>query len=248
VQDSLVLLAAGAGLVQLLPLLVIFSLFFLLVFRPKSMTYALEPGGPKRLKISWSRTFKNIQILFDDQPLGSFPDKNAFKAGGRFPLPDGSALDLKFVEGLGYAQVQISRNGIPLPGTGGDPATQASQAANIVNAIGVLSFVAGLAAELAELDFLLAIGIGWGSVATGAVFLVLGRLVSKGSRLALLVAILLFSADTLFWFIQLAQTRSGGSHTSGPFVVKFFFILGMIRGFREMGRARRSAPAQGRLS
>jgi hypothetical protein len=116
VQDSLVLLAAGAGLVQLLPLLVIFSLFFLLVFRPKSMTYALEPGGPKRLKISWSRTFKNIQILFDDQPLGSFPDKNAFKAGGRFPLPDGSALDLKFVEGLGYAEVQISRNGIPLPG------------------------------------------------------------------------------------------------------------------------------------
>lgn len=33
-------------------------------------TYALEPGGPKRLEISWKYGFKDTTITFDGAPVG----------------------------------------------------------------------------------------------------------------------------------------------------------------------------------
>ena len=61
-------------------------------------SFALEAGGPERLRISWEGTFKSLSLVLDGRPTGSFEDAMALKAGRRFPLDDGSALKVKLVQ------------------------------------------------------------------------------------------------------------------------------------------------------
>jgi len=63
---------------------------------PKN-SFALEAGGPKRLQISWSGMWKNIQVTLDGQQLGTIPDKAALEQGAEFPLPEGSRLKVQLV-------------------------------------------------------------------------------------------------------------------------------------------------------
>jgi hypothetical protein len=77
--------------------------------------YAFEPGGEKRLSVAWNVPWRNLSILFDGQVVGSFEGEKELKEGGAFKLPDGSTLDVKLVAATAQPELQVSRNGAPLP-------------------------------------------------------------------------------------------------------------------------------------
>lgn len=87
--------------------------------------FALDPGGPKRLKITYPSNLANAEVFFDGQRIASFATKADFERGTTCKLPDGSMLSVRFgpIEGAPsfFKGVHVIRNGAPLPGSAADP-------------------------------------------------------------------------------------------------------------------------------
>ena len=86
--------------------------------------FALDPGGPKRLKITYPGNLTNAEVLLDGQRIMTFPTKADFLRGTTSKLPDGSILTVRFgpIEGVPLLKgVHVIRNGAPLPGSAADP-------------------------------------------------------------------------------------------------------------------------------
>jgi hypothetical protein len=75
--------------------------------------FAIDPGGPERLSVSWHGNFKDFEIAFDDQPVGSLEDAKALKEGGHFTLSDGSTLEVKLASPMLVPELQIDRDPRP---------------------------------------------------------------------------------------------------------------------------------------
>lgn len=192
--------------------------------------------------VAWKAFFANTTVTLDGQPIGGFQTKKEFQQGGQWPLPDGRRLGVQLVQhGLGPV-VSITLDGQPLAGSGTHPETQLKAAAGIVFFVGGLTVVLGLLAELAQVEFLQRLGMGWIAVAIGATFLGLGFGVMKRSMAALIVAVALYSVDILLTLVAMAD-RPGGPVAG--IVVKVFLLIGMCQGFgaiRELEAAPK-APA-----
>lgn len=80
-------------------------------------------------------------------------------AGQRFRLADGSSLEVQLKRTLFSTDLRVSRNGIPLPGSAGDPATGWKNAYGLMYFIGGLNILIGLLAMFG-VAFLLDLGIG----------------------------------------------------------------------------------------
>jgi hypothetical protein len=86
--------------------------------------FALDPGGPERLTITYAGNLANAEVLLDGQRIMSFPTKADFQRGTTCKLPDGSILTVRFgpIEGVRLLKgVHVIRNGAPLPGSAADP-------------------------------------------------------------------------------------------------------------------------------
>src|SRR6185295_11085694 len=133
---------------------------------PKN-TFALEPGGPKRIEISWSGFWKNIKVSFDGAEVGSIADKSALTDGRDIKLPDGSMLHVELKKGL-----VVTRNGEPLPGSSSDLETLVKTAAYIMYFVAGLNLCLGFGAEIFHVRFLTDAGLGWAAAAVGVLFAV----------------------------------------------------------------------------
>ena len=153
-------------------------------------TYALEPGGPKRLEISWKYGFKDTTITFDGAPVGVINDQKSLRAGQEFSLTDGSKIKVMLVSNLAGTEVQVMRNGLPLPGSASDPESRVKVAAGIIYFVAGLNILLGLLAMFIDSDFIVGLGVSWYNLFFGLFFLVMGLLVGKKkSKVALVLAI-----------------------------------------------------------
>jgi hypothetical protein len=206
---------------------------------------ALEPGGPNRVEIKWSGIWKNLTVRVDGDQVGVIPDQRALKAGQTFTLKDGSSLHLVLVTGIG-AELRVSRDGVPLPGSSADPEARVKAAAAIIFFIAALSATVGLAVELLEVQFLRDVGFGWESIASGAIFAILGYFVrARRSAIALALAVGLFALDGLITLV--GAFGSGHTPPVGGLVARFFLFVPMVRGFgaiRTLKAAERAAGAR----
>jgi hypothetical protein len=203
--------------------------------------YALEPGGPKRVEVSWGAFFRNCTIRVDGNVIGVVPGQQELKAGSDFRLMDGSTLRVQLVRGLLSQEVRVLRDGFPLPGSASDPAQRLKTAYGILFFLGALNVLLGLVAEVAQVDFLLAIGVGVGSIVEGAIFLILGYFVRQRSLVALVLAVALLGLDTLFALVEMA---SGSGALVGGLLVRVIFLVYVIRGFDALRSLRATrAPA-----
>lgn len=202
-------------------------------------TFALEQGGPKRLEIAWSGMFKNVQVTLDGLPVGSFETKKQLQEGGNFPLPDGSQLHVQLKQAGMATELQVHRNGAPLPGSASDPEQRVKTAAGMLYFIAGLNAVLGLVAELG-VEALAKIGLGWGSIVVGAIYAGLGYLVkAKHSRVALVLAIVLFVLDGVASLI--AGAHAGGSPPVGGIVARIFLLIPIFKGLGGLGELKKQA-------
>lgn len=193
-------------------------------------TFALSHGGPAVIQLAWRGSWKDLQVSYDGQPVGTIPDRRALEDGRAFPLPDGTELHVQLVKSLASAELQVTRDGEPLPGSASDPRYVVQQAAGMLYFIGGLNAVLGVVASLGDVSVLQAAGLGWWSVAVGAVYAGLGLLVQYArSKVALAVGATLFVLDGLFTIY--AALSTGGAPPIGPTIARVFFVLPMIRGF-----------------
>ncbi len=204
--------------------------------------YALEQGGPKRLEISWGSFFKNGVVKLDGQVIGTMADQKAMMAGPTFPLPDGSLLKVQLVSNLAGSEMQVTRNGEPLPGSASNPETRVKTAAIIIYFVAGLNMLLGLIAMFAESDFLYALGISWFNLLFGFFFLVMGLLVQlKKSKVALVLAIVIFALDALSGLVL--TVMAGESPSIWGLLMRVLLIIPMVQAVKSITELKKKEAA-----
>jgi len=193
-----------------------------------TLTYALEKDGPQRLEIAWRGMYRNVTVALDGNELGTIPDQRALAAGESFSLPDGSRLSVQLVRKLSGAELQVLRNGQPLPGSASDPESRLKGAYGIIFFVAVLNLVLGLITVLGDVEFLQSIGIGPYSIAFGVLFAVLGYFTMRRSVAALVLAIVLFALDAILG-VALAAGAGATPNVAG-IVFRVLLIWPMAQG------------------
>ena len=166
----------------------------------KNKKFPLEDGGLERLEISWRGGYKEFVVELDGQQVNPEPfTKKDIEAGQRLVLPDTTTLFIQHKRSMLGSELQLSRDGAPLPGSAHHPAKRAKIAAIILWVIAGLTLIVVALLYFGE-DFL-----DWISIALVVVYTVLGVLVLRGSTVALWIGIVLYSLDTALWiFASLA--------------------------------------------
>ena len=204
-----------------------------------SHRYALERNGPKRLEVSWSAIWRNFTAKLDEQVVGTWT-KDELSAGKEVPLPDGSTFKAHLKRSGLSQQLELTRNGQPLPGSGSDPATLVKTAAGVIYFLAALQAVLGVVALVGEVDFLLDLGMGIPSIVIGVVLAVLGFFTMQRSRVALGLAMALYTAGAV---LTLVSSVEAGRAPGGGIVIYIIFITSMWRGFKAMGELNAQPPA-----
>lgn len=200
-------------------------------------SFALEPGGPKRLQVSWGLAWKEFTVRLDGQVVGTIPTQKELWAGREFALPDGSTLSVRLAQQALTPVLELRRNGAPLPGSGTDPGQQVRTAAGIVYFLAGFNIVIGIVALIWRIEFLLRLGVGVPSIVFGLVFAVLGFFVQRRSALALGTAMALLIVDMI---LSLAGTEQGRSSPPvAGLVLRILFLIWMWQGFAAMRALRR---------
>jgi hypothetical protein len=155
--------------------------------------YALERGGPRRLHLRWGFWYRRFRVALDDGPEWTI-DRASLLRGVPLVLPDGSSLFVRYVRRPWYSvglrnELRVERDGLPLPGSEGDPRRIGRRAGALLlflAAVRGVILVAVSPGELASPAFL---------AGEAALVLLLGVLAVLGLRLAVLLAAVLFLAE-----------------------------------------------------
>ena len=189
--------------------------------------FALQPGEPERLEVSWKFNWKQLSLSLDGTRVGEVETSKELRAGRSFALPDGTTLEVKLRQSP-FPELELLRNGKPVPGSGADPQARLAMAYGLVFFVAGLSVALGVIAELFAIDLLRSLGMGVGSIMTGAVYAVLGYFVVRRSMLALITAIVLFALDGVLGVVMAVE--QGLSPPAGGLITRILLLYLMIRG------------------
>ncbi len=191
------------------------------------LSFALEAGEKKRLDIVWIGTWKNVTIILDGNTVGTIPDQKTLFAGKEFSLPDGSRLRLELVKKLMSTDLHVLRTGLPVPGSASDPQISLTSAYALVYLIGGISLILGAVSFLFNVEFLQQIGIGLSSFLLGLVFLVLAFFIQRKSMVALVLAIAIFTLDSIAGIVL--SVMQGYEPSIGGIILRIFLLIPMIQ-------------------
>ena len=208
-------------------------------------SYALEVGGPKRLEISWKGAWKNTTIQLDGNVIGVVDGQKKLSAGQEYLLPDGTGLKVQLVKKFLGVELQVLREGEPLPGSASDPETRIKTAYGIIFFVAGLNLVLGILAVALQVEFLQTLGLGFYSIIFGMAFLVAGFFVKRRSLAALVVAIVILALDGIVGIIGTIAMDLSPS-VSG-LVMRVFLLIPMIQGISGI-RAVKKRVANGQDS
>jgi hypothetical protein len=205
---------------------------------PKQL-YSLDPGGEKRLEVSWKAFWKDVTVSMDGAVLGVIPNQKALSAGQDFRLIDGAILKVQLVSKFTGTELRVLRNGQPLPGSASDPETRVKTAAGVVYFVAGLNLLLGIAAVVFQIQLLKQMGIGLFSILYGLVFVVLAFFVSRRSNLALILAIIILALDALLG-VYLAITGDYTPSTAG-FLARIVLMIPMFQGVGAIRQLKQQA-------
>ncbi len=192
--------------------------------------YALERGGPKRIRLRWPLLrLRRLEVTCDDGPTWTLDRRTALQ-GATLVLPDGSSLFVRYVKRPWYSvglrdELAVERDGIPLPGSDGDPRVVGRRAGTLVFILGLLQLlaVAAVGGDSPSFPWLLGETV---------LVLLLGVLGFLGVRVAVLIAAALFALGLP---LALVFTPVG-------VVVQVAIVVNLFLAWRKM-KPREKAPS-----
>lgn len=202
-------------------------------------TYAFEPNGPKRLEVSWKAFFKEITVRLDGLIIGRIEDRDALRVGQEFRLNDGSLVKVQLAYNLAGSELQVTRNGQPLPGSASSPETRIKTAAAVIYFIAGINLLLGILSLLVRSELLESLGAGWFSLVYGGFFLAMGILVGRKSLWALIAALVVYLVDSVLGLVLIFM--SGGSPSVFNIMMRIILIVPLFQGIGAIREARKSA-------
>lgn len=181
--------------------------------------FALEYGEEKRLTITWKGWYKNLTVAFDDVVLATYQGQDELISGQNVPLPDGSQLEIILKKSWLSTNLQLSRNGKPIPGTSSDINSKLTMAYSVMYVIAAFSILSGLAAFVFNEPT--DIYLGMIPLGIGIIFFYLGQAARNLSITAIIIGLVIYGIDTIFVFFS--------GKTYGLFT-HFIFLYAMYQG------------------
>ena len=200
--------------------------------------------GMQYLTLNWKGNYKNVVVAYNNQEIGVIANQKELKQGRIFRLPDNSSLSISLESGFfSGSKLNILHDGRPVEGAGNDPYQIWKSAYQIIYFVGGLSLLAGAAAELFAIEFLLNIGINIFVAIFGIMFLALGYMVSSEKSLtALYLAIILYVLDAIS--LIAFPIMNGGSPAIGGIVIHVLFTMQMVKGVPALQQIRAQESQQ----
>ena len=185
-------------------------------------SFALEDGGTERLTLNWQSRLNYARMVasFDGVQLNEVPfSEKDLAAGQQLTLPDASQLALELKWGLMGRQLEILRDGLPLPGSASHPRQLLRSGAAL---LWVVSALGGLAAATAYSDDRTIV---WDLIVPAVVFAVLGLLMRLGLRAAAWGAVVLWALFTTTWFVFLI---TNGGLEIVPAAIRIWILAALV--------------------
>ena len=191
--------------------------------------YSLKETENPRLEISWQGAWKNMKINVDGQEIGTIANQKMLKQGQEFTLKDGSILNLKLNQSnisnmFTGPELIILLNGKPLPNSGSDPKAKMKTANGAVFFIAGLNLFIGLAVIIFNVEQLGGIPGGIIVFIFGLVFLGLGFFIKSLSFIALVIAFILYSLDSIYFAVSMLY-QIGANNSPGTPSGRVFWII-----------------------
>jgi hypothetical protein len=208
--------------------------------------YALRENETPRLEISWEGLWNNTKICLDGQEIGRIANQKMLKQGQEYTLQNGSILKVQLTEHtvsnmFAGTELIILLNGKPLPNSSSDPKTKLTTTIGIVFFIAGLNIFVGLSAAIFNVQALGGSTGGIGLFVYGAIFLGLGFLIKNYSFFALIIAFILYSADSVFFLIQTLSQNSNFSGSSVFWILmRLYFLASLWNSFGAIRQLKRN--------
>lgn len=170
--------------------------------------------------------WRNFAVSYQGQEIGRLNSSKALKEGVTFALPDGRNLSAQLQSSMGQQQVELLLDGRPLPGSATDPQQQLRQGRYMLWLVAALNIGLGLVAEFGQVDALQELGMGYGTVGFGALFIGLEWWArTKQSPLAFYLAIGLLVFDVAATVLMSPQSAG-----TGGWFLRFIICMVLYRG------------------
>ncbi len=204
--------------------------------------YALERGGAKELELRWGFRKRDFEVSF--RGSGWKLDRSQLKAGTTLVLPDGSSLLVRWVPPRWYSVAEresflLDRDGVPVPGSDGDPRVLGRGAGWLVMVFALLRLLnlVGLAMDLERgmpvVPAFVAVAV------SEAGLFALGVLALLGKRLPVALAAGLLAAE-----VPLAAVLDGPPNPLW-LIIQILVLVRLVRAWRRMApREKRPSLAQ----
>ena len=195
------------------------------------INYTLEKSAGKRLEISYTGYYKDVQIIFDGTLIDTIENEKELKKGRSYTLKDKTVLHVQLVKKEVFV-LEILHNGVPLPGSATDPLQILKLAYSFIYFLGILNIAIGLCSVIFKFEFLNQIGASAYSIAGGILMFALGYCVFKQSRLALATAIGIFILDGILGMYFMSQ--QGIQPSLIGIGARIVFIIPCFQGFKAI--------------
>jgi hypothetical protein len=199
----------------------------------RKRSYALERGQPEALTLGWDPATRDVEVALGDATWRL--ELPAAKAkGASLFLPDGSKLTVSRTDWRWYTlepwhDLDVDRDGVPVPGSPGDPRMVGRRAGGLIlffAAARILILAGGLlgAWGSGERPGLLVVE----TAIEGALLLLLGILAMMGKRLPVALATAMLAAG-----VAVVLVAGGRPHPVG-LVIHLVLIASMVHAWKRM--------------
>lgn len=196
------------------------------------ITSPLEEGGKERLKVTWTGQWLFTTVTIDDEIQGILNGVEALKEGHDFELDDGSILHIQLVKKGVKNELQILLDGKSLPDSPANPKMRFKLAYSTLFFIAILNLGFGIFSFIFPSAIMQSIRTLPVSILYSIGFAILGNWTKRRSALALILAIVIFTADSLMSIVVPVLTGTLPSTTG--VIGRIFLLIPMVQGIKAI--------------
>ena len=157
---------------------------------------AFEQGGEPRLELEWGSYMRDFSVRLDGEEIGRIDGgQRVLKQPHNFVLPDGSKITIQLNQSMLIDELEVKRNGKPLPGSASNPRVKLSAGIRTAFFWGAGSVVMGLLIYFTNLDILRVLSFSQYSFVAGLLLMITAIGMARRSIPLTVFAIVLYLAD-----------------------------------------------------
>ncbi|UOR06403.1 hypothetical protein MUN82_04735 [Hymenobacter aerilatus] len=169
---------------------------------------------------------ENLTIAENGHIVGQVKNQAALRTASTFPLADGRSLTVQLRRVLMSEDLEVLIDGEPVAGSSSHPAERFKQALYTLLLLAAFNGILGIVAEIVDVELFKALGLGYGTVVVGMVYLGLYWWAkNQFSSVALYIAIGILILDFILAVVYATDSQAPNTPGAGVLMRVIFCTL-----------------------